>query len=53
LAIVAARFLWDECDEITGMAEVRPLVGVIMGSQSDWETMRQAACRRGGSGRVS
>lgn len=25
------------------MAEVRPLVGVIMGSQSDWETMRQAA----------
>ena len=24
------------------MAEVRPLVGVIMGSQSDWETMRQA-----------
>jgi 5-(carboxyamino)imidazole ribonucleotide mutase len=24
------------------MAELRPLVGVIMGSQSDWETMRQA-----------
>src|SRR6476659_3053336 len=24
------------------MPEVRPLVGVIMGSQSDWETMRQA-----------
>ncbi|MGE3508239.1 MAG: 5-(carboxyamino)imidazole ribonucleotide mutase [Vicinamibacterales bacterium] len=24
------------------MVEVRPLVGVIMGSQSDWETMRQA-----------
>src|SRR5215467_6694991 len=24
------------------MLEVRPLVGVIMGSQSDWETMRQA-----------
>jgi 5-(carboxyamino)imidazole ribonucleotide mutase len=24
------------------MAEVRPLVGVIMGSQSDWDTMRQA-----------
>jgi 5-(carboxyamino)imidazole ribonucleotide mutase len=23
------------------MAEVRPLVGVIMGSQSDWETLRQ------------
>jgi 5-(carboxyamino)imidazole ribonucleotide mutase len=25
------------------MPEPRPLVGVIMGSQSDWETMRQAA----------
>jgi len=25
------------------MTETRPLVGVIMGSQSDWETMRQAA----------
>ena len=25
------------------MAEVRPLVGVIMGSQSDWETMRHAS----------
>jgi 5-(carboxyamino)imidazole ribonucleotide mutase len=24
------------------MPETRPLVGVIMGSQSDWETMRQA-----------
>ena len=24
------------------MTEARPLVGVIMGSQSDWETMRQA-----------
>src|SRR4029450_6417028 len=24
------------------MPELRPLVGVIMGSQSDWETMRQA-----------
>src|ERR1700709_2257724 len=24
------------------MSEVRPLVGVIMGSQSDWDTMRQA-----------
>jgi len=24
------------------MPEVRPLVGVIMGSQSDWDTMRQA-----------
>src|SRR5580693_9383916 len=24
------------------MAEPRPLVGVIMGSQSDWDTMRQA-----------
>src|SRR5215475_10831601 len=24
------------------MPEVRPLVGVIMGSRSDWETMRQA-----------
>src|SRR5216683_349672 len=24
------------------MPEPRPLVGVIMGSQSDWETMRQA-----------
>jgi 5-(carboxyamino)imidazole ribonucleotide mutase len=24
------------------MAEARPLVGVIMGSQSDWDTMRQA-----------
>ncbi|MBM3770358.1 MAG: 5-(carboxyamino)imidazole ribonucleotide mutase [Acidimicrobiia bacterium] len=24
------------------MAEVRPLVGVIMGSQSDWDTMKQA-----------
>jgi 5-(carboxyamino)imidazole ribonucleotide mutase len=24
------------------MAEVAPLVGVIMGSQSDWETMKQA-----------
>lgn len=24
------------------MAEVRPLVGVIMGSQSDWETLKQA-----------
>src|SRR5258708_390227 len=24
------------------MAELRPLVGVIMGSQSDWDTMRQA-----------
>jgi 5-(carboxyamino)imidazole ribonucleotide mutase len=24
------------------MAETRPLVGVIMGSQSDWDTMRQA-----------
>ena len=24
------------------MTETRPLVGVIMGSQSDWETMRQA-----------
>lgn len=24
------------------MAEVRPLVGVIMGSESDWETMKQA-----------
>jgi 5-(carboxyamino)imidazole ribonucleotide mutase len=24
------------------MDEVRPLVGVIMGSQSDWDTMRQA-----------
>src|SRR5579862_5863301 len=24
------------------MAEAAPLVGVIMGSQSDWETMRQA-----------
>jgi 5-(carboxyamino)imidazole ribonucleotide mutase len=23
------------------MAEVRPLVGVIMGSQSDWDTLRQ------------
>jgi 5-(carboxyamino)imidazole ribonucleotide mutase len=25
------------------MAELRPLVGVIMGSQSDWDTMKQAA----------
>jgi 5-(carboxyamino)imidazole ribonucleotide mutase len=25
------------------MAEQRPLVGIIMGSQSDWETMRHAA----------
>ena len=25
------------------MAETRPLVGVIMGSQSDWETMRKAS----------
>ena len=25
------------------MPEVRPLVGIIMGSTSDWETMRQAA----------
>jgi len=25
------------------MAEVRPLVGVIMGSQSDWDTMKLAA----------
>jgi len=25
-----------------GMPETRPLVGVIMGSQSDWETMKQA-----------
>jgi 5-(carboxyamino)imidazole ribonucleotide mutase len=24
------------------MAEPRPLVGIIMGSRSDWETMRQA-----------
>ncbi len=24
------------------MPELRPLVGVIMGSQSDWDTMRQA-----------
>jgi 5-(carboxyamino)imidazole ribonucleotide mutase len=24
------------------MSEARPLVGVIMGSQSDWDTMRQA-----------
>ena len=24
------------------MTEPRPLVGIIMGSQSDWETMRQA-----------
>jgi 5-(carboxyamino)imidazole ribonucleotide mutase len=24
------------------MAELRPLVGVIMGSQSDWDTMKQA-----------
>jgi 5-(carboxyamino)imidazole ribonucleotide mutase len=30
------------CDEIPAMPETRPLVGVIMGSQSDWETMRQA-----------
>ena len=29
-------------DEIWPMSEVRPLVGVIMGSQSDWDTMRQA-----------
>jgi 5-(carboxyamino)imidazole ribonucleotide mutase len=25
------------------MAELRPLVGVIMGSQSDWDTMKQTA----------
>ncbi|HKT80942.1 MAG TPA: 5-(carboxyamino)imidazole ribonucleotide mutase [Vicinamibacterales bacterium] len=25
------------------MAESRPLVGIIMGSKSDWETMRQAS----------
>lgn len=25
------------------MAEVRPLIGIIMGSRSDWETMRHAA----------
>jgi 5-(carboxyamino)imidazole ribonucleotide mutase len=25
------------------MAEPRPLVGILMGSKSDWETMRQAA----------
>ena len=25
------------------MAKARPLVGVIMGSQSDWETMKRAA----------
>src|SRR5690349_6171554 len=29
-------------DEIPPMRESRPLVGVIMGSQSDWETMRHA-----------
>ena len=25
------------------MAEGRPLIGIIMGSRSDWETMRHAA----------
>ena len=25
------------------MAEARPIIGIIMGSQSDWETMRHAA----------
>ena len=24
------------------MSEARPLVGIIMGSKSDWDTMRQA-----------
>jgi 5-(carboxyamino)imidazole ribonucleotide mutase len=30
------------CDEIPGMTAPRPLVGLIMGSKSDWETMRHA-----------
>src|SRR5215217_3194850 len=29
-------------DEISPMSEARPQVGIIMGSQSDWETMRHA-----------
>jgi 5-(carboxyamino)imidazole ribonucleotide mutase len=28
---------------IVAMAETRPLVGIIMGSKSDWETMKQAS----------
>ena len=32
-----------ERDEITRVTDPRPLVGVIMGSKSDWETMSQAA----------
>jgi 5-(carboxyamino)imidazole ribonucleotide mutase len=30
------------CDEIPAMTAPRPLVGLIMGSKSDWETMRHA-----------
>jgi 5-(carboxyamino)imidazole ribonucleotide mutase len=29
-------------DEISAMSEPRPQVGIIMGSRSDWETMRHA-----------
>lgn len=32
----------EELDPVSGL-EVAPLVGVIMGSKSDWETMRHAA----------
>src|SRR3954454_19607713 len=38
----AASFIPRFYDEIPAMPETRPLVGVIMGSQSDWDTMRQA-----------
>ena len=30
------------CDEIIEMATLPPLVGIIMGSKSDWDAMRQA-----------
>src|SRR5580765_5218505 len=38
----AASFIERFYDEIRPMPEPSPIVGVIMGSQSDWETMRLA-----------
>jgi 5-(carboxyamino)imidazole ribonucleotide mutase len=38
----AASFIDRFYDEITRMPEPRPLVGLIMGSKSDWETMKLA-----------
>ena len=32
----------SSCDEISDMSNTPPLVGILMGSKSDWDTMRHA-----------